>query len=109
MNTEEIIEYLEVELADASVQFELAMGKDAQAALISHIKASTIHKILEDIAIREKRYSELSMSERQKTFKNWQARCLEANIFDYCTFGEYDEEQLLLDLNFDARTLECLG
>ena len=109
MKTEEIIEYLEVELADASSQFELAMGKDAQAALFYHIKSSTIQQILEDIAVREKRYSELTMSERQKTFKNWQALCLEANVFHYCTFGEYDEEQLLLDLTFDARTLECLG
>lgn len=109
MKTEEIIEYLEAELADASAQVELATGKDAQAALFYHIKATSIQQILEDISVREKRYSELTMGERQKTFKNWQARCLEANIFYYCTFGEYDEEQLILDLTFDAKTLECLG
>lgn len=109
MKTEEIIEYLKAELADASAQVDLAMGNDAQAAMFYHIKATSIQQILEDISVREKRYSELTMSERQKTFKTWQARCLEANIFPYCTFGEYDEEQLLLDLTFDARTLECLG
>lgn len=109
MKTEEIIEYLEAELADASAQVELAMGKDAQAALFYCVKEKTLQQILENISVREKLYSELTMSERQKTFKNWQALCLEADIFPYSTFGEYDEEQLLLDLTFDAKTLECIG
>lgn len=109
MKTEEIIEYLEAKLADASAQVELAAGKDAQAALFYHIKATSIKQILEDISPSVKAYHELTMSERQKTFKNWQARCVEAGIFDYCTFGEYDEDQLLAGLTFDARTLKCLG
>ena len=109
MNTEEIIKYLEAELADASARFGLAMGKDARAAMFYHIKSSAIQQILEDITVREKRYSELTMSERQKTFKRWQARCLEAGVFQYISFGEYDEEQLILDLTFDAKTLECIG
>jgi len=109
MKTEEIIEYLEAELSEASAQLELSTGKDAKASLFYLIKSNTIKQILEDISVREKRYSELTMGERQKTFKNWQLRCLEANVFHYCTFGEYDEEQLLLDLTFDAKTLKCLG
>ena len=109
MKTEEIIEYLEAEFTDASEQVELAMGKDAQAALIYHIKASTIQQILEDISDRDKRYSELTMSERVKTFENWQAICMEEDIPPYESFDEYDKEQLLLDLTFDAKTLECIG
>ena len=109
MNTEEIIEYLEDELEDASAQCELAMGKDVQAALFYHIKESTLQQILENIVDREKHYGELTIGERLKTFENWQAICLEEDIPSYESFEEYDKEQLLLDLMFDAKTLECLG
>ena len=109
MNTEEIIEYLEAELSDADTQFELARGKDAQEALCQLIKSSTIQKILEDISIREKRYSELTMSERQKTFEIWKPLYLEEDYYPYFTFEEYDQEQMDLDLTFDAKTLECRG
>ena len=109
MNTEEIIEYLEAELADANTQFELARGKNAQEALCQLIKSSTIQQILEHISSPEKTYSELTMSERVKTFENWQAICLEEDIPPYENFEEYDKEQLLMDLTFDAKTLECIG
>ena len=109
MNIEEVIEYLEDELADANTQFELARGKDAQEALCQLIKSSTIQKILEDISVPEKRYSELTMSERQKTFEIWKPLYLDEDYYPYFTFEEYDEEQLDLDLTFDAKTLECIG
>ena len=109
MNIEEVIEYLEAELADANTRFELARGKDAQEALCQLIKSSTIQKILEDISTPEKRYSELTMGERLITFENWQAICLEEDIPPYDSFEEYDKEQLLLDLTFDVETLECIG
>lgn len=109
MNTEDIIEYLEAELSDADKQFELARGKDSQEALCQLIKASTIRQILENIADREKLYSELTLRERFQTFENWQAICMEEDLPQYDNFAEYDEEQLLLNLTFDSKTLECIG
>ena len=64
---------------------------------------------LEAVSAPEKTYSELTVSERLITFENWQAICLEEDIPQYDNFAEYDKEQLLLDLTFDAKTLECIG
>lgn len=50
MNTaEEIIAYLEAEVAEACELHEQAKGKDAQKALFYILKATTIENILEEI------------------------------------------------------------
>lgn len=50
MNTaEEIIAYLESELAEAYEMHNQAKGKDAQEALFYILKATTIENILEEI------------------------------------------------------------
>lgn len=50
MNTvEEIIAYLEAEVAEAYELHEQAKGKDAQEALFYILKATTIENILEEI------------------------------------------------------------
>jgi len=50
MNTaEEIIAYLEAEVAEAYEMHEQAKGKDAQEALFYILKATTIENILEEI------------------------------------------------------------
>jgi hypothetical protein len=46
---EEVIVYLELEVADAYEQHDLAKGKDAQAALYHMIKATIILDLLEAI------------------------------------------------------------
>lgn len=45
----EIIAYLEAELAEAYELHDQAKGKDAQAALVYLLKATTITHILEEI------------------------------------------------------------
>lgn len=47
--TEEIIEYMMVELAEASDLHYQAKGEDAQEALFYIIKATIIQEMLEDI------------------------------------------------------------
>lgn len=57
-----------------------------------------------------KTYNELTKYERKKTFIAFQELCdLHPEIVPYDDFVEYDKEQSLLDMNFDAETLECLG
>lgn len=46
---EEILAYLEAELAEAYEMYDQTKGKNAQEALIYHIKAATIMHILEEI------------------------------------------------------------
>ena len=46
---EEIVEYLEAELAEAYELHEQSRGKDAQEALCQIIRASTITHLLEEI------------------------------------------------------------
>ena len=46
---EQIIEYLEMELADAYEQHDLAKGVDKQQALVHLIRATTILNLLEEI------------------------------------------------------------
>ena len=54
MNTaEEIIKYLEAELAEAYDQYDQAKGKDAAQALASIIKATTIQHLLDEITLNE--------------------------------------------------------
>lgn len=55
-------------------------------------------------------YRQLSAAAQEETFVNWEVICLKHGYYDpEETFESYHEEQLLLDLNFDAETLECLG
>lgn len=49
MNAQQIIAYLELELADAYEQHDIAKGVDKQQALIHLIRATTILNILEAI------------------------------------------------------------
>ena len=49
MTTQEIIAYLEMELADAYQQHDEAKGIDPQARLVHLIRATTILNILEAI------------------------------------------------------------
>lgn len=57
-----------------------------------------------------KTYVELTMEERIQTFNNYQALCKEdINLIPCENFEEYDDEQIDLDFDFDAETLECLG
>ena len=46
---EEIIEYLEAELAEAYEMHDLAKGKDAAKAFAFLVKATTIEHLLEEI------------------------------------------------------------
>lgn len=58
----------------------------------------------------EKTYRELTEEERQTTYANYQALCeLHSEMIPFDSFESYDKEQMFLDLNFDAVTLECLG
>jgi hypothetical protein len=52
MTAEEIIAYMELELADAYEQHDLAKGVDAREALIHLVRATTILNLLE--AIKQK-------------------------------------------------------
>lgn len=57
-----------------------------------------------------KTYNELTLEERIITFNNWQAMAEKDDAlkpFEY--FEDYDDEQRILDMDFDAETLECLG
>lgn len=57
-----------------------------------------------------KTYRELSVEEQRKTFDDYQDLCkLHPEMIPFTSFEEYDEEQRMLDLDFDADTLECLG
>ena len=49
---EEIIEYLEVELAEAYDQYDQAKGKDSAQALALIIKATTIQHLLDEITLK---------------------------------------------------------
>ena len=49
MTAEQIVAYLEMELADAYEQHDLAKGIDRQQALVHLIRATTILNILEAI------------------------------------------------------------
>lgn len=58
-----------------------------------------------------KTYRELSAQEQRKTFDNYQSLCEQnPEIMQlFASFEEYDEAQRILDFEFDADTLECLG
>ena len=57
-----------------------------------------------------KSYSELSREERLITFENYQQLCREDDSYTaFDSFEEYDDEQMFIDMDFDAETLECLG
>lgn len=60
--------------------------------------------------MKVKTYNELSQAEKKQTFENWQNFCIkENNDGQFESFADYDMEQKILDLDFDAETLECLG
>lgn len=57
-----------------------------------------------------KTYKQLTAEERMKTYENWQALCeADEDYTPFASFEEYDAEQEMLDLDFCADTLECLG
>lgn len=57
-----------------------------------------------------KTYKQLTAEERMKTYENWQALCeADEDYTPFASFEEYDAEQEMLDFDFDADTLDCLG
>ena len=55
-------------------------------------------------------YRQLTVAERIATFENYQALCEEYEEYTpFANFAEYDAEQEMLDFDFDADTLDCLG
>lgn len=57
-----------------------------------------------------KTYRELSAEEKRKTFDNYQGLCeTHKEMIQFASFEEYDKEQHILNMEFDADTLECLG
>ena len=57
-----------------------------------------------------KTYRELSAEEQRKTFDNYQTLCEQhPELIPFASFEEYHNEQCILDMDFDANTLECLG
>lgn len=47
MTANEIISYLEMELADAYEQYDLAKGNDARQAMVHLVRATTIQNLLD--------------------------------------------------------------
>lgn len=47
MTVKEIISYLEMELADAYEQYDLAKGNDARQAMVHLVRATTIQNLLD--------------------------------------------------------------
>ena len=57
-----------------------------------------------------KTYKELTKEERLKTFYNHQELCkTDVCVIPFEDFHDYDCEQMILNMEFDAKTLECLG
>lgn len=57
-----------------------------------------------------KEYKELTLKEKIITYNNYQDLCNKYEEFiPFENFEEYDEEQMFLNMDFDSKTLECLG
>lgn len=55
-------------------------------------------------------YKQLNQDQQKQTYENFAELCAgESPVIQFGTFEEYHDEQLALDLAFDADTLECLG
>ena len=55
-------------------------------------------------------YRQLTVEERIATFERYQALCeADEDYTPFASFEEYDAEQEMLDFDFDADTLDCLG
>lgn len=57
-----------------------------------------------------KTYRNLTAAEQEQTYKNYVELCsADPSIIPFDNFNDYHNEQCLLDMDFDAATLECLG
>lgn len=54
-------------------------------------------------------YRQLTPEQQKETYANFVKICKEENYMSFGNFEEYHDEQLALDLDFDAETLECIG
>ena len=55
-------------------------------------------------------YRQLALEDRIATFEKYQALCEEYEEYvPFSSFEEYDAEQEMLNFEFDADTLDCLG
>ena len=109
---EQIIAYLEMELADAYKQHDQAKGKDAQAVLIHLIRATTILNLLEGIkadvpaaeeetrTIKPGRFERMLMNGEitEEEYKKKKAFYVET-LFELYALGIITEEELKERLN----------
>ena len=57
-----------------------------------------------------KTYKELNKEERLQTYNNYQSFCkTDSGPEPFENFEAYDCEQMILNMDFDVKTLECLG
>jgi hypothetical protein len=54
-------------------------------------------------------YRELTPNQQRVTYQNFVRICKQENYTAFGNFEEYHDEQIALDLDFDAETLECIG
>lgn len=57
-----------------------------------------------------KTYKELNKEEQLQTYNNYQSFCkTDSSPEPFENFEAYDYEQKILNMDFDVKTLECLG